>query len=637
MTEHATVREHASPASEEDDLRQSVLSHLEHGRTYEAMYAARRLLDRQPGRRTHRFLRDALTGSATSATGFKRLKVALLSSFSIEFVHDSLVALGLIAGMRIEIYQAGFGTFRQELLDAGSALYALSPDVVILGVEGEDWLPEAFDKYMDVAEGGFAEIVDRFKNELSKLVRAFRVRSAAPLLIHNLALPGWRKLGILDPQLPQGQGQIIWQINEALSAVAREASGVHVVDYAALVNRHGANNWYDERMKLYAKAPIANAMQPHLSAEHVKYFSAFAGLTKKCLVLDLDNTLWGGVIGEDGIEGIQLGPNYPGSAFVAFQRLILDLHRRGVILAIASKNNAADVEEVFSGHRFMVLKKEHFANLQIHWEAKSQSLVRIAQQLSIGLEHMVLVEDSPAECEEVRKALPMVHVIQLSLQPEGHVRTLQEAGLFDTLSLSVEDRRRGDLYRQRAQAEAERLTTTSVEDYYRDLDMELSIAPVSRSSLTRAVQLTQKTNQFTVTTLRFSEAEVARRMEDAKWVTATVGVKDKFGDNGIVGVVMGQQDGASLDVDTLLLSCRVIGRTVETAVLAHLCDEGRRRGLKSVTARVIPSPKNAPARDVFERHGFAKVSEDDTGITHWRLELETGSVQWPSWFKRGSQ
>jgi FkbH-like protein len=231
----------------------------------------------------------------------------------------------------------------------------------------------------------------------------------------------------------------------------------------------------------------------------------------------------------------------------------------------------------------------------------------------------------------------MVRVIQLSRQPERHVRMLQDAGLFDTLSLSVEDRRRGDLYRQRAQAEAERLTMSSVEDYYRNLDMELSIAPVSRSNLTRAAQLTQKTNQFTVTTLRFSEAEIASRMEDTKWVTATVGVKDKFGDNGIVGVAMGQQDGASLDVDTLLLSCRVIGRTVETAVLAHLCDEGRRRGLKAVTARVIPTPKNTPARDVFERHGFAKIGEDDTGITHWRLELETGSVEWPAWFKRDSQ
>jgi FkbH-like protein len=389
-------------------------------------------------------------------------------------------------------------------------------------------------------------------------------------------------------------------------------------------------------MKLYAKAPIASAMQPYLSTEYVKYFCALLGLTRKCLVVDLDNTLWGGVVGEDGVEGIDLGPNYPGNAYAEFQKLLLDLHRRGVILAIASKNNPADVDEVFAEHRFMVLKREHFASAQIHWESKRQSLVRIADELSIGLEHMVFVDDNPVECEEVRRALPMVRVIHLPPPPERFVRVLQEAALFDTLNLSVEDRRRGDLYRQRAQAEAARLSVTSVEDYYRDLVMELTIAPVDRASLPRAAQLTQKTNQFNVTTLRYSEAEVAKRMGDPQWVAATVAVKDRFGDNGIVGVLMAKNTGTSLDVDTLLLSCRVIGRTVETAMLARLCDEGRRCALKAVTARFIPSRKNAPAEDVFERHGFAKVRVDDTGTTFWRLDLETGGVEWPTWFKRGS-
>jgi FkbH-like protein len=313
---------------------------------------------------------------------------------------------------------------------------------------------------------------------------------------------------------------------------------------------------------------------------------------------------------------------------------LLDLHRRGVLLAIASKNNPADVEEVFAGHRFMILRREHFAEVEIHWEAKSQSLVRIAEQLSIGLEQMVFVDDNPAECEEVRRALPMVRVILLSGRPECYVRTLQEAGLFDTLSISAEDRRRGELYRQRAQANAARLNVTSVEDYYRDLEMEIIVAPVDRASLSRTAQLTQKTNQFNVTTLRYSEAEVAARMADPIWTTVTVGVKDKFGDNGIVGVVMAQERGENLDIDTLLLSCRVIGRTVETAMLAHLCDQARHRRSKAVTARVVPSRKNAPARDVFERHGFSKVGEDDTGATFWSLELQAGGVEWPAWFKR---
>jgi FkbH-like protein len=634
MTDRVTAPERARPMTEEEESRQSVLSHLRHGRTHEAVHAARMLLEQQPGRRTHRFLRDVVAATGALGSGLKHLKVALLSSFSIEFVHDSLVALSLLGGMRLEIYQSGFGTFRQELLDARSALYAWSPDVVVLAVEGEDWIPAAFSGYMDVAEGHFEKISSGFDAELSNLITAFRAQSAAPLLIHNLAFPGWRKLGILDPKLPHGQGRIINELNDALSAVARGATDVHVVDYAALVNRYGAVNWYDERMKHYAKAPIASPMQPHLSAEYIKYFSAFAALTKKCLVLDLDNALWGGVVGEDGMDGIQLGPNYPGSAFVAFQRFVLDLHRRGVILAIASKNNPADVDEVFSGHAFMVLKRQHFASLQIHWEPKSQSLVRIAQELSIGLEHMVFVDDNPVECDEIRRALPMVRVIQLPPQPERYVRVLEEAALFDTLSLSAEDRRRGELYRQRAKAEVARLSLTSVEDYYRDLAMDITIAPIDHVSMVRAAQLTQKTNQFNVTTRRYSEGEMAQRMIDPEWTTATIGVRDKFGDNGIVGIIMARENGESLDVDTFLLSCRVIGRTVETAMLAHICDEGRRRGLKAVTAGVIPSQKNAPARDVFERHGFAKLSEDDSGATSWRIELEAGGIEWPTWFRR---
>jgi predicted enzyme involved in methoxymalonyl-ACP biosynthesis len=372
MTEHATATALPSLTSEGDNLRQSFLSQLKHGRMYEAIRVAHSLLELQPGRRTHRFLRDALDSPATAVTELKQLKVALLSSFSIEFIQDSLVALGLLGGLRIEIYKAGFGTFRQELLDAGSALYAWSPDAVVLAVEGEDWVPAAFGVNLEAPEGGFDEVSRRFNEELSDLIKAFRIRSTAPLLIHNLALPSWRTFGILDPKLAQGQGAIISQFNAALSAVARDAADVHVVDYAGLVNRHGATNWYDERMKLYAKAPIANAMQPHLSAEYIKYFAALKGLAKKCLVLDLDNTLWGGVIGEDGVDGIQLGPNYPGNSYVEFQRYVLALQKRGVILAIASKNNPADVDEILSGHRFMVLRKEHFANLQVHWEAKSQ-------------------------------------------------------------------------------------------------------------------------------------------------------------------------------------------------------------------------------------------------------------------------
>jgi len=408
---------------------------------------------------------------------------------------------------------------------------------------------------------------------------------------------------------------------------------VHMVDYAALVSQFGVKNWYDSRMRLYAKAPIANGMLGNLALEYMKYFRALGGLTKKCLVLDLDNTLWGGVVGEDGVEGIQLGANYPGSAFVEFQRVVLDLYRRGVILAIASKNNPADVDAVFNNHKFMLLRKEYFAELQIHWEPKSESLKRIAKQLSIGLEHMVFADDNPAECEQVRRELPMLSVIHLPSRPELYADALSAEGLFDTLALSDEDRRRGQLYQQRAQAQTMLSASGNLEDYYRDLAMELTIARVDQTSLARAAQLTQKTNQFNLTTIRYSEAELAKRMADPDWIAITVSVRDRFGDNGIVGVMMARADADGLDIDTFLLSCRVIGRAVESAMLAHLCDAAQARGLTKLYGKVIPTDKNVPSRDLFDKHGFSKQSEDVHGITSWALDLTCNPVRLPDWFK----
>jgi FkbH-like protein len=617
------------------DLRATIKSAAEAGAMAAAMQSARSLLREQPTLLNLRFLRQLVDVLPPGEALLKPYRVALVSSFSIEFLHDALMAFGFTNGLRIEIYQPGFGQVKQEMLDPASGLYAFAPDVAIVAIEGDDWLPEIYAGFMDAdASGGtLAAVATRFGHDIGALARAFRSFSAAPLLVHNLAQPRLRRAGIADARLPEGQAALISAANRCLGDAVADVVDVRVVDYAALVAHFGVHNWYDTRMRLYAKAPIANGMMAHLSLEYMKYFRALRGLTKKCLVVDLDNTLWGGVIGEDGIEGIQLGANYPGSAFVEFQRAVLDLYRRGVILAIASKNNPADVDAVFAGHRFMLLRKEHFAATEIHWEPKSDSLRRIAQELNIGLDHMVFADDNPAECEQVRRELPAVTVIHLPSRPEQYVDALTAEGLFDSITLSAEDRRRGELYQQRAQAESMRSASGNIEDYYRDLDMELQIASVAPASLTRAAELTRKTSQFNLTTIRYSEAEVAQRLDAPDWLAITVGVRDRFGDNGIVGVMMAQALEDRLDIDTLLLSCRVIGRTVETAMLAFLCDAAQQRGLGRLTGRLVPTAKNVPVRDLLERHGFSKLSEDEAGVSLWELDLTRSPVVRPPWFR----
>lgn len=631
MTEAIETRSDRIGAGD-SKLREKVIALLEQGQRDSAIQAARVLLSEQPGQRSLRFLRKAGESEAAGSSGLKAYRVALLSSYSIEFAHDALVAHGFINGLRLHLYQPGFGTFRQELLDGRSELYAWSPDAVALAVEGEDWVPAAYSGN-PVAEPAATELVANFRNELSGLVGALRAHSSVPLLIHNLALPAWRRLGVLDASSTDGQVHLVNRLNDALRAMAESFHGVYIVDYAALTNRHGTLHWYDPRMRLYARAPIAQAMLGELAREYAKFFRCLVGYNKKCLVLDLDNTLWGGVIGEDGIDGIQLGPTYPGNAFVEFQQHVLALHRRGVVLAIASKNNPEDVNEVFAGHRFMTLRPEHFADLQVHWEPKSESLRRIGANLGLGLEHVVFADDNPAECEQVRSALPMVTVIQLPPQPERYIEALHIDGWFDVLALSSEDHRRGELYRQRAQSEALRSTSGSVEDYYRALEMELRIAPVDRASLKRAAQLTQKTNQLNVTTRRYTESQLATLVANPDWILMTVGLADRFGDNGIIGVMLATVGSQALDIDTFLLSCRVIGRGVETAMLAHLCDTAEQRRLPALTGQLIPTAKNLPVRDLFERHGFAKVEEDATAASVWRLELPLQRVHWPDWFR----
>jgi FkbH-like protein len=614
-------------------LRNDFSAALQAGRTFEAMQLARALLKEDSSLSQISFISRELEKVPRGTLALKPLKVALLSSFSIEFIKKPLTVLAFVNGMHVEVYLSGFGQFQQEIRNPASGLYAFSPDAVILSVEGPDWFPEIYRDYLYGLAAGFDGVLSRFSEEFESLIKAFRAGSKATLLVNNFVPPVWPQLGILDGQAGTGQAQLVHRLNESLASICRQNPGILMVDYAGLVSRAGAEQWYDERMSHYAKAPIAMAMLPQLAGEYVKFFRGLTGQTKKCLVLDLDNTLWGGVIGEDGAAGIQLGSVYPGSAYIAFQREILNLHKRGILLAIASKNNASDVEEVFASHSSMLLKKEHFAALQIHWEQKVESLREIARQLNIGLEHMVFVDDNPAECSEIIRVLPMVTTIQLPKQPEHFVRALLEEGLFDSLTFSLEDRLRGQLYRQRGEAEQLRGASGSVEDFYRSLEMEITFASVDKSTLARSSQLTQKTNQFNVTTMRLSESEIAERWNDPNWLLTTVNVRDRFGDNGIVGLVMARFDSRQLDIETFLLSCRVIGRGVETSMLAYLCQQAANRGVSLLRGRIIPTAKNVPVRELFSSHTFEKTAEKETGETAWILNLEKNPIAWPEWIK----
>ena len=580
------------------------------------------------GIRDAKFIRKSLEGVAAPAG--RQLRVALLSSFSIEFITDILIAEAFAEGVFVDLHVAGFDQYRQEIIDPNSGLYAFRPDVVVLAVEGRSWIPGLYDDYLATGMSHEEALVENGLRAIASLVETFRRNCSAALLIHDLETPRRRALGIADGRLGKGQNAAIGAANERLFEIARAIAGVYVVDYSGLVAGAGASRWFDDRMRFYARAPIASSMLAELAREYVKYLRALIGLSKKCLVVDLDNTLWGGIVGETGPLGVALGSEYPGNAFVAFQRAILDLQRRGIILAIASKNNPADVDEVFKTNRAMLLKKEHFSAIDIGWHDKATSLPSIAKSLSIGLEHIVFVDDNPAECALIERMVPAVRVICLPDQPEHYVDALCTDGLFDGLSLSAEDFRRAELYRNREQAEAARRGSASLDSFYRDLAMTVILEPITPASLPRAAQMTQKTNQFNVTTIRFTEADLVERLGDANWWIRTIELNDRFGGHGVTGLVMARLGQEYVEIDTFLLSCRVIGRTVETAALARLARHARSLGFARIKGQIIPTAKNMPVRDLYERHGFQRDPDDETV---WWLDLRNAIPNEPDWLK----
>ena len=618
-------------AKREEQLRKEFTSHVQVGNRDHAIQMARLLLKEYASPKTYRFIGKAIRVDKATGSGLRPFRMALLSSFSIEFIHDALFAHGVANGLMIEFYQSAFGAFRQEILDSSSGLYSKAVDLTVLAVEGEDWLPNAYGRY-SLVNTNQAILKDNFKRELSALLDKFRTNSRSPLLIHGFAQPMHSLLGIAESFNNKGQRQFIQDLNDLLREVCSQYTDAFVLDYQALLSHIGGNHWYDLRMKHFAKLPLSQDAIGELARETMKYSRALLGCSKKCLVVDLDNTLWGGVIGEDGLDGIKLGSTYPGSAFIDFQHSIMGLLSRGVILAVASKNNLSDVEEVFAKHPSMVLQQTDFSAFEVHWNSKVESLNRIANQLNIGLDHLVFVDDNPAECEQVRIHLPRVTVIQLPTQPEHYSKALLENGWFDTLSISTEDIKRSVLYEQRAQAEALRETATDLEGFYRDLDMTLSFSPVNGKNLPRAAQLTQKTNQFNATTRRYSEGDIAGRMADPAWTLAVVSVADRFGDNGIVGFMMGYVEDKVFTIDTFLLSCRVIGRTVETAMLAYLCEVAASTQAAILVGEIVPTEKNLPVRDVFERHGFVLKETHESGHSIWQLNCET-KIEYPAWIQ----
>lgn len=546
-------------------------------------------------------------------------KVSLLGSYTTAQLTPMLRLAALRHGVLLEVQEGHYGQYRQEVIDPSSRLYAFDPEFVIFALHaGEVALPS----FSPEPEQALAAEASRWR----ALWETLASRSKARTIMHNFVLPLENPMGHLAARLTGSRHAMLQRLNAMLGEMA--GSNVSIVDCERLASNFGKRRWFDDKYWHVAKQAVSLEAMPLLAEHTAAVLAADLGLGKKCLVLDLDNTLWGGVIGEDGLAGIRLGQGSPeGEAFIAFQRYILELKNRGVILAVCSKNNEADAREPFEKHPDMQIKLDDIAIFIANWERKSDNIRKIAQALNIGLDALVFVDDNPAEREVIRQFVPEVEVVTLPQDPMHYTRALAECMFFETSSFTAEDAAKTEQYRARAQVLQLEASATSIEEFYRSLQMQAVVQPFDELHLPRIVQLIGKTNQFNLTTRRHSMQTVRQFMADPNCVHLYLKLRDRFADHGLVSLLIAHRLDDVLDIDTWLMSCRVIGRTVEAELLSHLCVAAQRMGCTHLRGTYIPTAKNQMVRDIYPRFGFQPDTQEQDGTASWLYNVaEQGPI-----------
>lgn len=561
--------------------------------------------------------------AATANAPFVQIRLALLSSCTIDHLLPAIRIAGLRRRLLIEVYTGSFGQYRQELLDPASALHGFRPDIILFSLTARDAIAGVpLGATTDEADQAMA----RASAEVQQLWRTARETFKAPVIQQSFLDVSEPLFGSYDRLVSGTPTRLITHLNDLLTdAAAREQ--VLWLDIARASARDGLDTWFDAARWLQGKIEIAPQSAARYGDLVARLIAAHRGQSKKCLALDLDNTLWGGVIGDDGIEGIRLGEGSAvGEAHAGLQRYARQLKDRGVILAVCSKNDLATAEAAFRDHPEMVLRRSDIAAFVANWNDKAENLRAIAEQLNIGLDSLVFVDDNPAERARVRESLPMVAVPELPADAAHYVRCIADAGYFEAVSFTEEDRHRAGQYAANAEREALREGSQSMDDFLRGLDMAVMFGPVATVDLARAAQLINKTNQFNTTTRRYSAEELSGLAAAPEDMTFQFRLLDRFGDNGLVSVMLlrpipGEPD--VLDIDSWVMSCRVFGRQLEFEAMNIAVEAAKNRGIRAFRADYIPTKKNGVIGRLYESLGFSCLPQPLTadGASRWSLNL----------------
>ncbi len=565
------------------------------------------------------------------------LKTFIVRSVTLEPIVPFLAVEAVLANFTLDLHLGGYGSFFEEMLNPQSALGKLKPDLVLVLLDLEDIagrLPDlCADGVGSGVEGELAEALAR----MEQLLRSFRANSAARLVVSGFVVPDTTSLGdVGDANLEHSLPNAVLELNRRLAALCRSISDCVFFDIDRLAARFGRSAWRDKRLFLASRLPISAAAFSTFSRGLLRSVSSLFRAPKKVLCTDLDNTLWGGILGEDGPEGISTGSAFPGNSYLDYQRFLRQLSARGILLAIVSKNNDADVREAFHLRAAdLALNLSDFVATKISWNEKANSLRELAHELSLGLDAFVFVDDNPVECAAIQRELPDVTVIAAPVNdPWKLVDLLSEQPLFDALAVTEDDLNRLGDYKAQAQRAEIASASGSREEFLGSLDIVCTFLNAVDAPLARSVQMLAKTNQFNLTTRRHSAVEIERFASEPGSQAVAIRVRDRFGDAGVVGLALARTVGDACLIDSLLLSCRVIGRGIETALLAHLGAHARSLGAKVLLGEFIPTKKNAPCADFYTEHGFTAQPplEGDKGASiFYEYDLTNASPASPAW------
>jgi FkbH-like protein len=562
---------------------------------------------------------DRLRSSSKSLAPLMPFRLAVLSNSTIDMTVPALVASALRHGIALEVIQPSYDQVAQEALTPESKVNSSKPDAVLFAL---DYRALPLKLSLGDPDASSATVQGTI-GYLQSLRDGIHANSNAVCIFQTFVPPVETLFGSLDRALPGTLRNLIGGINQQLADYVI-GSGDVLLDVAGLAETVGQAYWHNPQLWNMAKFAFSDEMIP-LYADHVaRTLAAIRGKSRKVLILDLDNTVWGGVIGDDGLEGIKIAQgDARGEAHLAVQRMALDLRQRGIVLAVSSKNTDEVARQPFEKHPEMLLKLDHIAVFQANWNDKATNIQAIADELSLGLDAMVFLDDNPVERGLVRQLLPQVAVPELPEDSAFYARTLAAGGYFEAVAFAGEDLKRASFYQDNAKRASLQKQVGGVEAYLASLEMTIQFQPFDSTGRARIVQLINKSNQYNLTTRRYTDPEVVEAESDPEVFTLQVRLVDIFGDNGMISVVICRREEAKVwEVDTWLMSCRVLGRKVEHMVLREILEHARLAGIEKLVGVYRPTDRNKLVVDHYAKLGFTKVAEEESGLTRWELLVE---------------